>query len=107
MRNVEMNCEIYVMNDNKMIYKIVSFREADSNEYCLIYNLELVAGYDYIDIDNSDRQGFVSNDGFVDSVQSDCFTVYPINESLEYTLSEYGYKIIDIKNHVIHEFKTF
>lgn len=100
------NQEIYVINSDKMIYKIESVREIDGNEYGLVYTLELVAGYDYIDTDYSDKQGFVSAEGFVDDVQVDWITVYPLSESLGERLKEQDYTVININDYKIHQFKT-
>lgn len=105
MRSVEMYSPIYVMNGDKMIYKVARFEQLGANEHCFLYHLELVAGYDYVDPDWSDRQGFVSKEGFVESVQDDSLTVYPMHESLAERLDDEGYRVINIDDYTIHEFK--
>ncbi|MED3976078.1 hypothetical protein P4639_22030 [Priestia megaterium] len=99
------NANIHVINDEKFIYKIESVRQIDSSEYALSYTLELVAGWDYINPDNNDVQGFVSAKNFIDAVQIDFMSVYPLSESLGERLKEEGYKVIDISNYNIKEVK--
>jgi isopentenyldiphosphate isomerase len=105
MRRTEMYSPIYVINDDKMIYKVASFEQLGANEHCFSYNLELVAGHDYINPDHSDAQGFVSKEGFTESVQDDYLTVYPMHESLAERLADEGYSVINIDDYKIHEFK--
>ena len=99
---MKINSEIHVITEEKMIYKIESVRQLDSKEYGLLYNLELVAGYDYVNPDLSDAQGFVNADRFIDDVQLHSFTLYPMEENLGERLEEEGFKVIDIKNYNIN-----
>lgn len=106
MRSIEIYSPIHVINDDKMIYKVNRFSQIGSNEHGFSYDLELVAGYDYVNPDYSDRQGFVSKEGFTEGVQYDSFTVYPMHESLAERLKDEGYEVININDYVIHEFKS-
>jgi len=96
---------IYVINEDKMIYRVESFSEMDSNSYGLCYTLELVAGYDYVNPDVNDIQGFIEAKNFVEEAQAEWLTVYPMEESLGERLKEEGYKVIDIENITIHKYK--
>ncbi|PEA25905.1 hypothetical protein CN984_12575 [Bacillus cereus] len=96
---------VHVINEEKMIYKISRYRELQSSELGFTYDLDLVAGYDYIDTDNSNVQGFVEAKNFIDEVQWDTLTVYPLSESLGERLKEQGYTVIDISKYKIHESK--
>jgi len=100
--DLKINAELHVITEERMIYKIESVRQLDSKQYGLLYNLELVAGYDYVNPDLSDAQGFVNADNFIDDVQLHSFTLYPMEETLEERLEEEGFKVIDIKNYNIN-----
>lgn len=102
---MDIQTNLHVINSDRMIYKVSSVRELDARVYSLVYSLDLVAGYDYVNPDESDRQGFVSKENFVENVQWECLTVYPLNESLGDRLEEEGYKIIDIEQIQIHQFR--
>ena len=67
-RRVALENSMYVMG-GKMIYEVVDFEYFQSNEIYLYFNLELVAGWDYINPDYNDVQGFVSKENFVSEVQ--------------------------------------
>lgn len=102
---MELRTEVYVINEEKMIYKISRYRELQSSTLGFTYDLDLVAGYDYINPDENDIQGFVEAKNFTDDVQSDILTVYPLSESLGERLEESGYKVIKIEDYKIHESK--
>lgn len=87
---------LLVKSDDSLIYKVEidSPRALDSKSPCLLYDLELMCGYDYIDPDWSDIQGWVSPNMFTDGVQSDNVIVY-WDESLKDRLEEEGYEIIE------------
>lgn len=102
---MELRTEVYVINEEKMIYKISRYRELQSSTLGFTYDLDLVAGYDYINSDENDIQGFVEAKNFTDDVQSDILTVYPLSESLGERLEESGYTVIKIEDYKIHESK--
>lgn len=102
---MELRTEVYVINEEKMIYKISRYRELQSSTLGFTYDLDLVAGYDYINSDENDIQGFVEAKNFTDDAQSDILTVYPLSESLGERLEESGYTVIKIEDYKIHESK--
>ncbi|MGQ7228377.1 hypothetical protein [Bacillus cereus] len=102
---IELRTAVHVINEEKMIYKISIYRELQSSTLGFTYDLDLVAGYDYINPDENDIQGFVEAKNFTDDVQSDILTVYPLSESLGERLEELGYTVIDINKYKIHESK--
>ena len=84
--------DIHLIDDNKMVYVITGVREIDHvPTYAVRYELELVAGWDYISED-SDLQGYVPADRFIDSVQLDHIVVYPLEETLQERIDSEGYK---------------
>ncbi|MGP0689872.1 hypothetical protein ACW5UC_25355 [Priestia aryabhattai] len=101
----KINAEIHVINEDKMIYKVEQFKQIGSREFALTYMLELIAGWDYVEPDMSNKQGFISANMFTDEVQSDFLTVYPLLESLGERLKEEGYTVIDIKDYKINQVK--
>ncbi len=100
---MELYKPVYVINEDKLIYKIYSVEQLGSTEICYNYNFELVAGHDYINPDESNAQGFVSAGNFVEHVQYDSLTVLPLSESLGERLADEGYKVINIDDYKIHK----
>lgn len=95
--------KLYVESENKLIYEVQYKYQLDSVEFCQMYDLVLVGGYDYINPDTSDLQGYVGADRFIDDVQLESVIVY-IDESLKGKLEDEGYWIVK-KLPVIHESK--
>jgi len=95
----------HVINEDKLIYEIVSYTQLQSSDICFLYNLELVAGYDYINPDYNDIQGYVSKENFIEDIHFEQFTFYAMSESLTEALTDHGYKVIDINDYKIHQFK--
>lgn len=99
---MELITKVHVIKEN-MIYAITRVRQiADSTGLGFTYDLDLVAGYDYINTDESNAQGFIPANNFIDEVQWDIINVYPIQESLGERLEEEGYKVINIEDYKIH-----
>lgn len=98
----DIKAELYVMNEERFIYKVARVEELSYKSYGLSYMLDLVAGYDYVNPDESNAQGFVSAEAFVESVQWDCLTVFPLEETLGGRLKEEGYTVININDYTIH-----
>lgn len=89
------NHKFYVVNDTgNFVYKVGEFETYGNTEYILI-NLELVAGWDYVNPDENDVQGWVSADNFVEDVQFEDVTQYFIKEGMEEALTENGYTILE------------
>lgn len=95
--------EVYVINEDNLIYKLTSVEQLGSESICYSYNMELVAGRDYINPDENNAQGFVGAKRFVEHVQHDNITVLPLEESLGERLKDEGYKVINIDDYKIHE----
>lgn len=103
---MNLNQPIYVRTeDRNFIYKIVSVEELGSMTHCLRYEMELVAGYDYIEPDYNNRQGYITPNMFTESVQYESISVYPLEESLKESLESDGYEVINIDDFKIHEVK--
>ena len=58
---------LYVENGEKMIYQLTDI-ELKENGLAYLY-LELVCGYDYINPDNSNIQGYADKSKFSDDIQ--------------------------------------
>ncbi|UNA01668.1 putative replicative DNA helicase [Bacillus phage vB_BcgM] len=97
--------ELHVITENKLIYKVESYRQLESSEIGFLYNLELVAGREYINPDYSDAQGYVSKEAFVENIQLEQITFYPTSETLTEALDDNGYTVININDYKIHQFK--
>lgn len=83
----------YVMHtEDKMIYKLRKELRADGY---LDLTLELVCGWDYIDADGSDQQGYVGKDFFVEEAEYEYLTCDIMNESIMQVLSDNGLKVIE------------
>lgn len=103
---IEINANVHVMKEDehdKFIYKVTSVTEAQDTSFTLVYNLELVAGLDYLNSGESSIRGFVSPKHFVNYIQWDSLTVCPLSESLGDRLKEEGYKIVNIQDYTVHE----
>lgn len=87
------NEKIYVKNEDNLIYQVKSVNMYDNTNY-LTVDLELVAGYDYVNPDHSDKQGYVSAERFVESVQNESVVVYFLEESVKEVL-EANYEILE------------
>jgi len=88
------NHEFYVKTNENLIYKTESVDAYDENPWLRV-NLVLVAGYDYINPDESDIQGYISASNFVDSVQIESVIQYYLIEGMKQCLIDNGYKILD------------
>jgi hypothetical protein len=75
-----------------LIYEVTKVRVHDQRNLSLTYDLELICGYDYVNPDESDIQGWVSPNNFVEDVQDDTILVY-FDESLKDRLIEEGFSI--------------
>lgn len=93
------NKKFYVRNDDNMIYEIGTFEVYDG--YNSIHlNLELVAGWDYVNPDYNDIQGYVPADRFIEDVQTDTVIQYFLEESATDALESDGYYIITLPESV-------
>lgn len=87
----DLSKQIYVENRDNLIYEVKSI---DLHPNAMAYlHLDLVCGYDYVDPDNSDLQGYVDKSNFVEEVQHETISCDFINESLRIAVSLDGYNI--------------
>lgn len=84
---------IYVENDIKLIYKVESIEAYDGYD-SLHLNLTLVAGWDYINPDENNVQGWCPASRFVEDVQSETVIHYFIKESMKEALEANDYTVI-------------
>ena len=94
--------KVYVKNDDKMVYE-VSLQRHGGAFYHLI-TLELVCGWDYVNPDENDIQGYVKPERFVDGVQYESLTFYPLDETILGRLEEEGYKRVYLEELGIENF---
>ncbi|AMW62741.1 hypothetical protein DIGNKC_272 [Bacillus phage DIGNKC] len=103
----EFSGELYAINEEEtMIYKLESFNQMSMNkDFGLSVDMELIAGYDYVEMDYSNKQGWVSKEGFVETTHNETFTFYPFVETLAEALKEAGFKQLStIAGITIHPF---
>ena len=95
MRHYLENNKFYVINDDeKLVYKVGEFETYSGHEAIHIY-LELVAGWDYVNVDYNDIQGWCSADRFVEDIQSDIVAQYFLVEGMKEALEENGYTVLE------------
>lgn len=86
--------QVYVENENKLIYQVVSI-DTFSNTCAMYLNLELLGGYDYVNPDYTEVQGYVSNENFIEDLQTKTEVMYFMQEGMVECLEENGYKILE------------
>lgn len=97
MKNYLERNKLYVKNEeDKLIYKISEYETFSDSSYILIH-LELVAGWDYVNPDENDIQGWCSADRFVEDIQSETFPQYFIEESMKEAIEANDYVILDME----------
>ena len=88
------NHKFYVVNEENLVYKVGEY-ETYGNATFLTFELELVAGLDYVDPDQSDIQDWVGADRFVEDVQYEYVNQYFLEEGTKEALKENGYTILE------------
>lgn len=87
---------LYVESEDKFVYKVeMVARQKESFYYSL--ELELIAGWDYVNPDENNIQGYVGADRFTESVQGDYLTFYPMDETILERLDDAGYKPVTLE----------
>lgn len=86
--------KLYVQNDSKMVYEVTLKHINDL--YCNL-QLDLICGWDYIS-EELDIQGYVGADNFVEDVQYEVYTLYPLSETIIERLEEEGLKRVDLED---------
>ena len=84
---------LLVQNEDKMVYEVELKMEQPSEFYGML-GLTLVCGWDYVSED-SDIQGYVAPDNFVEDVQYEYITFLPLHENIIERLEEEGYKKVE------------
>jgi len=85
---------IFVQDDDKHVYKVESMEIYDGYN-SLRLNLVLVCGWDYINPDTSDVQGWCKADRFIEDVQDVQEICYIMQESVTECLEANGYEILE------------
>jgi hypothetical protein len=88
------NKAIYVKNDDKLVYKVISMEIYDGYN-SLRLNLKLVCGWDYINPDENDVQGWCKAENFNEDVQDEQEICYIMEESVKECLEANGYEILE------------
>ena len=84
---------VYVQDeDNKLVYKVCDY---DAYNNYITWSLELVAGWDYINPDYTDQQGWVSNNNFVQDVQFITVLQYMLEESFKEAVETNGLTVME------------
>lgn len=87
--------KFYVLNaDENLVYKVGEF-ETYSGHDAIHIHLELVAGWDYVNPDENDVQGWCPADKFVDDVQAEIVAQYFLVEGMKEALQENDYTILE------------
>lgn len=89
------NYKFYVTNDDgKLVYMVKEY-ETYSNSSAIHIHLELVAGWDYVNPDYNDVQGWCPSDRFVEDVQHEFVSQYFLKEGMEEALEQNDYIILE------------
>lgn len=87
--------KFYVINDaENLVYKVGEFETYGNTDY-ILWELELVAGLDYVNPDESDVQDWVDADNFIEDVQYEYISQYFLAEGAKEALKFYGYTILE------------
>ena len=86
--------KFYVVNDaENLVYEVGKFETYEDADFISI-ELELVAGWDYINPDENDIQGYVPADRFIEDIQYEYINQYFLKEGTEEALQENGYTVL-------------
>jgi hypothetical protein len=85
--------KFYVINEENFVYKVGEFETYGNTDY-ILWELELVAGIDYVDVDYSDIQDWVPADNYIEDVQYEYVTQYFLVEGAKEALEANGYTIL-------------
>lgn len=89
------NHKFYVVNDTEnLVYKVSEFEVYDNHDGIHIH-LELVAGWDYVNPDENDVQGWCPADKFVDDVQTEIIAQYFLVEGMKEALAANDYTVLE------------
>lgn len=95
MRKYLESYKFYVENKHdKLVYKVADYQVYDDCDYIQI-NLELVAGWDYVNPDENDVQGWCPAENFVEDIQFEYVLQYFFAEGMKEALEEHEYTILE------------
>lgn len=94
MRHYLESKKFYVINGENLVYKVGEFETYGNTDY-ILWELELVAGIDYVDVDYSDIQDWVPADNYIDEFQYEYVTQYFLVEGAKEALEANGYTILE------------
>lgn len=87
--------KFYVENEEeKLVYKVSTYETFSDYTYLQV-NLELVAGWDYVNPDENDVQGWCPADRFTEDVQFEIVNQYFLKEGMEEALKANDYTILE------------
>lgn len=86
--------KFYVINGENLVYKVGEFETYGNTDY-ILWELELVAGLDYVNVDYSDIQDWVAADNFVEDVQYEYVSQYFLAEGAKEALEANGYTVLE------------
>lgn len=85
---------MFIVKKDGLVYEVKQPKVFCIDKMSLIYELNLICGFDYINPDNNDIQGWVDASRFTKESQSeDILVLY--DESLLDRLNEEGFKVLD------------
>ena len=95
MRHYLESNKFYVMNEaEKLVYKVGEYETYYGHD-ALHIHLELVAGWDYVNPDYNDVQGWCPADRFVEEVQTEIIAQYFLVEGMKESLEANDYTILE------------
>ena len=84
---------MFIVKRDGLIYEVTSPEVFCTKSMYLIYKLNLICGFDYVNPDENDLQGWVDSSRFTEHVQSEDVLVLS-DESLTDRLKEENFEII-------------
>lgn len=89
------NHKFYVVNEaEKLVYKVGEYETFYGHDAIHIH-LELVAGWDYVNPDENDVQGWCPADRFVEDVQEEMVFQYFLVEGMKEALKANDYTVLE------------
>lgn len=86
--------KFYVIDEENHVYKVGEFETYGNTDF-ITFELELVAGIDYVNPDYNDIQGFVPADRFVEDIQYEYVNQLFLVEGAKEAFEANGYTILE------------
>ena len=90
--------KFYVENKEAKLVYMVNEYETNYNSAALYIHLELVAGWDYVNPDYNNIQGWCPAERFIEDVHLEIIPQYFLKEGTEEALEENGYTILKVED---------